>query len=92
MEHVKLLCSFYLFLLCFSYVTQSTSLPTKLIDHQTHARTGSSIRYTGDFIFHLCQRSKQYPRKIKKQFCSEQWQDEHQQQQRDKRVGWTITI
>jgi hypothetical protein len=46
------------------------------------------------FISHICQRQEQYPIELTNKFCAKyiQSQEEKQQQQRGKRVGWTISV
>ena len=54
----------------------------------------SMIAYPYDFISLICQQPEQYPSKITRKLCSNYFQSgkQQQQQQRGKRVGWTISV
>jgi hypothetical protein len=55
----------------------------------------SVIIYPHSFISLVCQQHEQYPSKITRKLCSNYLQSDkgqEQQQQRGKRVGWTISV
>jgi len=75
-------------LLIFHYSVESTSSTDDLINTKSSEDFPLFV-HPLYFISHICQRQKQYPLKITKKFCSTPSQEE---QQRGKRVGWTISV
>ncbi len=57
------------------------------------ANTPSVIIHPYNFISLICQQKERYPLKITKKLCSNYLQSNNiQEQQRNKRVGWTISV
>ncbi len=55
--------------------------------------TPSVIIHPFNFISFICQQQEQYPSKLTRKLCSNYLQsDKIQEQQRGKRVGWTISV
>jgi hypothetical protein len=80
--------SYIYILLIFHYSIELTSSTNDLVGNNYSQQLPLFI-HPLHFISHICQRQKQYPLKITRKFCSI---DLQKQQQRDKRVGWTISV
>jgi hypothetical protein len=86
-------CLFLIILIC---SIESISSTNDIIDDKDTDDFPSFI-HPLYFTSYICQRQKQYPLKITKKLCSTGFQsyksrEEKQQQQRGKRVGWTISV
>jgi hypothetical protein len=77
------LLSLVIFLFIFHYSFELRSSTNAIINGK-YSRDLSLFIHPIYFISHICRREKQYPLKMTRKYCS--------QKQRDKRVGWTITV
>lgn len=89
----------YIFILMVS-ISLIKSLPLTedfLIDNDPSinlSNTPSVIIHPYSFISFICQQQEQYPSKITRKLCANYFQSDkiQEQQQRGKRVGWTISV
>ncbi|UJR27096.1 hypothetical protein I4U23_008396 [Adineta vaga] len=52
-----------------------------------------NFKHASYFISYLCQQQKQYSLYMRKKYCSSQFpSSKSQEEQRGKRVGWTISV
>ncbi len=89
MRYYSLILYLYIFFFVFHNSIESTPSTNDIITGETSENL-TLFLHPLYFLSHICQRQKQYPLKITRKFCSSRSQE--QQQQRGKRVGWTISV
>jgi hypothetical protein len=89
MAYYSFISYLYIFLLIFHLSVESTSSTTNDMISNKSSQDFPLFRHRLYFISHICQRQKQYPLEITRKFCLTRSQ---QEQQRNKRVGWTISV
>jgi len=89
MAYYSFISYLYIFLLIFHLSVESTSSTTNDMIINKSSQHFPLFRHRLHFISHICQRQKQYPLEIlTRKFCLTRSQEE----QRNKRVGWTISV
>ncbi|CAF2808201.1 unnamed protein product [Rotaria sp. Silwood2] len=90
-----------IFMVFVSSVESSPLLDSFLMENYPSlnlAHTSSPIIHRSNFISLICQRQEQYPIRLTRKLCSNYFQpyklqeEDEEQQQRNKRVGWTISV
>jgi hypothetical protein len=76
-----------IFLFIFHYSVELPSTTNGIINEK-YSRDLPLFIHPVYFISNICRQQKQYSMKITRKFCSEYSQENH----RDKRVGWTISV
>ncbi len=92
------ICLLYVFILMI-YISSTESSPISddfLIENDSSINLPnipSVIIHPYNFISFICQQQEQYPSKMIRKLCLNNLQlDKIQEQQRGKRVGWTISV
>ncbi len=95
----RILLSFIIISMVYVSLVQSSPISDDFLleNDSTPSLTNQSpvIIYPYNFISFICQQQEQYPLKITRKLCSNYLQSDkrqEQEQQRGKRVGWTISV
>ncbi|CAF1050392.1 unnamed protein product [Rotaria sp. Silwood1] len=93
------LCLF-IFMVCIFSIESSPLIDDILIENYPTpnlSHTSLPTIHQFNFISLICQQQEQYPMRLTKKLCSHyiqpyKIQEENEEQQRNKRVGWTISV
>ncbi|CAF1256900.1 unnamed protein product [Adineta steineri] len=75
----------------------SDDLPIENSLYPNLIKLPTDVMYPSNFISIICQQQEQYPLKLTNKLCSNSFHlykihEQQKQQQRGKRVGWTISV
>lgn len=88
---------FLIFMIFYSSIQSSPLFDDYITENGSPVDFATPTFDLSSFISFICQRQEQYPFKLKRKVCSKyvqsfKIQEEKPEQQRNKRVGWTISV